>query len=152
MGSLFSEKWPWFLVGGLWLLIYAGGPLQVANRLKPRQTPEEAVRSALGWNVRLDEVVWIRPRRIGESGPRLRYRRPIVCALAISPHGSTSVAILYPHRGSANRPSVVTPHNPSGTRGQSFVGPAVLSACREARQNALPRWPQAVANAMMSLL
>lgn len=152
MGSLFSEKWPWFLVGGLWLLIANGGPLQLANLFKPHQTPPEAVRMALGSDVQLEQVVRIRPRRIGDPGRRMAFGRPVACGVGVSSRGATPLAVIYPHWGNGGRPSVVTPENPAGTRGESFIGPAVLRECREARADAFPDWRQSVVNGLVELI
>lgn len=152
MASSLSAKWPWLLVGGLWLLILNGGPAQIANLFKPRQTPSEAVRMALGPDVRLERVVRIRPHRIGEPGRRMDFGRAVACGVGVSARGATALAVIYPHWGNGGRPSVVTSDNPAGTRGESFIGPAVLSKCREARARAFPDWRQSVANALAEMV
>lgn len=152
MGSFLSAKWPWFLVGGLWLLIFNGGPLQIANLFKTHQTPSQAVRAALGPDVRLEQVVRIRPHRIGEPGRRMDFGRPVACGVGVSARGATALAVIYPHWGNPGGPSVVTSENPAGTRGESFIGPAVLSKCREARARAFPDWRQSVANALVEMI
>ena len=80
----------------------------------------------------------------------MAFRRRVVCGIAITSRGSTTVAVIYPTRGKLGEVSVATPANP-GPDG-AIVGNGALKACRRARQDPLPDWRQAAVKALADLL
>jgi len=151
MGSWLAEKWPWALVAWLCLCISGFGPLQISNILKGRPSPEQAVGTALGPNVRLEERVSIRPGHLEPGRRGMAFGRTVVCGVGVSGDARLPLAVIYPLRRSSMPPSVVTAANPGS--GDNFViGPAMLRRCRDARARAFRDWRQPVVNAFVETI
>lgn len=128
-----SGRWVWWILAFVCLACLRYGPVQVLNMISPKIPARTAVHEALGPDVRLEGVVRIWPRWLGERGHRMAFGRVVVCGRAVSPDRTTLVAVVYPLRRSSRGPSVVTPDNPAGAEGEgAFIGRAVLSKCARA--------------------
>lgn len=137
MGEGWPGRWVWWVLAFLCLACLRYGPDQIVNMVTPRVPAQKAVYQALGSDVRLEGSVRIRPRWLGEPGRRMAFKRVVVCGWAVSPTGTTPVAVVYPLRRSSRRPSVVTPANPAGSGGDgTFIGHAVLTKCAQALRRA----------------
>ena len=132
-----SSKWVWWVVAAA-CVVGAFDPEQALNVLTPRTPAEEVIRAKLGSDARLEDTVRIRPRRLGEPGRGIAFKRTVVCGVAVTRRGRVRVAVIYPLRRSSNSPSMVRADNPGGAEGW-FIGSAVLRQCADAQDRRLFR-------------